>query len=128
PADYSACVFDSKGKTFRDDLYSEYKAHRLAMPEALAAQIAPLHQLVAASGWNILTIEGVEADDVIGTLAHQAAIGGAQCIISTGDKDLTQLVSSQVQLVNTMSNEILDEAGVLAKFGLKPERIVDYLT
>ncbi|MEO6421360.1 MAG: DNA polymerase I [Candidatus Nitrotoga sp.] len=128
PADYSACVFDSKGKTFRDDLYSDYKAHRLAMPEALAAQIAPLHQLVAASGWNILMIEGVEADDVIGTLAHQAAIGGARCIISTGDKDLTQLVNSHVQLVNTMSNETLDEAGVLAKFGLPPERIVDYLT
>ncbi|CAH1903857.1 DNA polymerase I [Candidatus Nitrotoga sp. HW29] len=128
PADYSACVFDAKGKTFRDDLYADYKAHRLAMPEALAAQIAPLHQLIAASGWNILTIDGVEADDVIGTLAQQATVGGARCIISTGDKDLTQLVNSQVQLVNTMSNETLDEAGVLAKFGLPPERIVDYLT
>ena len=128
PADYSACVFDAKGKTFRDDLYADYKAHRLAMPEALAAQIAPLHQLIAASGWNILMIDGVEADDVIGTLAQQATMGGARCIISTGDKDLTQLVNSQVQLVNTMSNETLDEAGVLAKFGLSPERIVDYLT
>lgn len=128
PADYSACVFDAKGKTFRDDLYADYKAHRLAMPEALAAQIAPLHQLIAASGWNILMIDGVEADDVIGTLAQQATVGGARCIISTGDKDLTQLVNSQVQLVNTMSNEILDEAGVLAKFGLPPEHIVDYLT
>ncbi|BBJ23787.1 DNA polymerase I [Candidatus Nitrotoga sp. AM1P] len=128
PADYSACVFDAKGKTFRDDLYADYKAHRLAMPEALAAQIAPLHQLIAASGWNILTIDGVEADDVIGTLAQQATVGGARCIISTGDKDLTQLVNSQVQLVNTMSNEMLDEAGVLAKFGLSPEHIVDYLT
>ncbi|MBK8570141.1 MAG: DNA polymerase I [Nitrosomonadales bacterium] len=128
PADYSACVFDAKGKTFRDDLYADYKAHRLAMPEPLAAQIAPLHQLIAASGWNILTIAGVEADDVIGTLAQQATVGGARCIISTGDKDLTQLVNSQVQLVNTMSNETLDEAGVLAKFGLPPERIVDYLT
>ncbi|CAH1204846.1 DNA polymerase I [Candidatus Nitrotoga sp. BS] len=128
PADYSACVFDAKGKTFRDDLYADYKAHRLAMPEALAAQIAPLHQLIAASGWNILMIDGVEADDVIGTLAQQATMGNARCIISTGDKDLTQLVNSQVQLVNTMSNETLDEAGVLAKFGLSPERIVDYLT
>lgn len=128
PADYSACVFDAKGKTFRDDLYADYKAHRLAMPEALAAQIAPLHQLIAASGWNILMIDGVEADDVIGTLAQQATMGGARCIISTGDKDLTQLVNCQVQLVNTMSNETLDEAGVLAKFGLSPERIVDYLT
>ena len=128
PADYSACVFDAKGKTFRDDLYADYKAHRLAMPEPLAAQIAPLHQLIAASGWNILMIDGVEADDVIGTLAQQATVGGARCIISTGDKDLTQLVNSQVQLVNTMSNETLDEAGVLAKFGLPPERIVDYLT
>ena len=128
PADYSACVFDAKGKTFRDDLYADYKAHRLAMPEPLAAQIVPLHQLIAASGWNILMVEGVEADDVIGTLAQQAAVGGARCIISTGDKDLTQLVNSQVQLVNTMSNETLDEAGVLAKFGLPPEHIVDYLT
>ncbi|RFC39319.1 MAG: DNA polymerase I [Candidatus Nitrotoga sp. CP45] len=128
PADYSACVFDAKGKTFRDDLYADYKSHRLAMPEPLAAQIAPLHQLIAASGWNILTIDGVEADDVIGTLAQQATVGGARCIISTGDKDLTQLVNSQVQLVNTMSNETLDEAGVLAKFGLSPEHIVDYLT
>jgi len=128
PADYSACVFDAKGKTFRDDLYPDYKAHRLAMPDALAAQIAPLHQLITAFGWNILIIDGVEADDVIGTLAQQATVGGARCIISTGDKDLTQLVNSQVKLVNTMSNETLDEAGVLAKFGLSPEHIVDYLT
>ena len=128
PADYSACVFDAKGKTFRDELYADYKAHRLAMPDALVTQITPLHQLIAASGWNILMIDGVEADDVIGTLAHQATTGGARCIISTGDKDLTQLVNSQVQLINTMSNETLDEAGVLAKFGLPPERIVDYLT
>ena len=127
-ADYSACVFDAKGKTFRDDWYAEYKAHRPAMPEALAAQIVPLHQLIAASGWNILMIDGVEADDVIGTLAQQATLGSARCIISTGDKDLTQLVNSQVQLVNTMSNETLDEAGVLAKFGLQPGSMVDYLT
>ena len=128
PADYSACVFDAKGKTFRNDLYAEYKAHRLSMPETLVAQIEPLHQLIAAFGWNILMVDGVEADDVIGTLAQQAKAGGAHCVISTGDKDFTQLVSSQVTLINTMSNEVLDEAGVLAKFGLPPERIVDYLT
>ena len=128
PADYSACVFDAKGKTFREDWYPEYKAHRPSMPEDLVAQIIPLHQAIAASGWNILMVGGVEADDVIGTLAQQAAQGGARCIVSTGDKDLTQLVNSRVQLVNTMSNEILDEAGVLAKFGVPPERIVDYLT
>ncbi len=128
PADYSACVFDAKGKTFRDEWYPEYKAQRPPMPESLVAQIAPLHLAIAACGWNILMVDGVEADDVIGTLAHQAAQGGARCIVSTGDKDLTQLVNSQVQLVNTMSNERLDEAGVLAKFGVSPERMVDYLT
>ncbi len=128
PADYSACVFDAKGKTFRDDWYPEYKAHRPSMPPELAAQIEPLHQAVAALGWNILMVDGVEADDVIGTLAQQTAQGGGRCIISTGDKDLTQLVNSQVTLINTMSNETLDEAGVLAKFGVPPARIVDYLT
>jgi len=128
PADYSVCIFDAKGKTFRDDWYPDYKANRPSMPDDLRAQVEPLHEAVAAYGWNILTIDGVEADDVIGTLALQATLGGAKCIISTGDKDLTQLVNSQVQLINTMSNEILDEAGVLAKFGVPPERIVDYLT
>ncbi len=128
PADYSACVFDAKGKTFRDDWYPAYKANRSAMPDDLVAQITPLHQAVIAAGWNILMVDGVEADDVIGTLSQQATLGGARSIISTGDKDLTQLVNSQVQLVNTMSNETLDEAGVLAKFGVPPERIVDYLT
>jgi DNA polymerase-1 len=128
PSDYSACVFDAKGKTFRDDMYPEYKAHRPSMPPELAAQIEPLHKAIAAFGWNILMVDGVEADDVIGTLALQTTIGGGRCIISTGDKDLTQLVNSQVTLINTMSNETLDEAGVLAKFGVPPERIVDYLT
>lgn len=127
PADYSACVFDAKGKTFRDDWYPAYKAHRPPMPDDLQAQIEPLHQLVAAAGWNILEVPGVEADDVIGTLARQATEAGARCIISTGDKDLAQLVNAQVTLVNTMSNEVLDEAGVLAKFGVPPARIVDYL-
>ncbi|MEO8332856.1 MAG: DNA polymerase I [Gallionella sp.] len=128
PADYSLCVFDAKGKTFRDDLYPEYKAHRPPMPDDLVRQIEPLHQAILASGWNILAQEGVEADDVIGTLAKQAESEGVRCIIATGDKDLTQLVNAHVTLVNTMSNEVLDEAGVLAKFGVPPERIVDYLT
>jgi len=128
PADYIACVFDAKGKTFRDDLYPEYKAHRPSMPEDLAAQIAPLHEAVQAMGWPILMIEGVEADDVIGTLAHEAEKNGMRCVISTGDKDIAQLVNPQVMLVNTMSNEKLDEPGVLAKFGVPAERIVDYLT
>jgi len=127
PADYSACVFDAKGKTFRDDWYPDYTAHRPPMPDDLRAQIEPLHEAVAAAGWNILMVDGVEADDVIGTLARQASAEGARCIISTGDKDLTQLVNPRVMLVNTMSNEVLDEAGVTAKFGVPPERIVDYL-
>jgi len=127
PADYSACVFDAKGKTFRDDWYPAYKAHRPPMPDDLRLQIEPLHEAVAAAGWNILMVDGVEADDVIGTLARQATQSGARCIISTGDKDLTQLVNARVTLVNTMSNEVLDEAGVSAKFGVPPERIVDYL-
>ena len=127
PADYSACVFDAKGKTFRDDLYPAYKAHRPSMPADLAQQIEPLHQAIAASGWNILMLGGVEADDVIGTLAQQAQ-DGIRCVIATGDKDLAQLVNERVILVNTMSNETLDIAGVNAKFGVPPERIVDYLT
>jgi DNA polymerase-1 len=127
PADYSACVFDAKGKTFRDEWYPEYKAHRPPMPDDLRQQIEPLHELVVAAGWNILMIDGVEADDVIGTLARQASHNGARCIISTGDKDLTQLVDERVLWVNTMSEEKLDIAGVIAKFGVPPERIVDYL-
>ncbi|MGB8409525.1 MAG: 5'-3' exonuclease H3TH domain-containing protein, partial [Gallionella sp.] len=126
PADYSACVFDAKGKTFRDDWYPEYKAHRPPMPDDLAMQIEPLHQAIAASGWNLLMLEGVEADDVIGTLAQQAQ-DGVRCVIATGDKDLAQLVNERVTLINTMSNETLDVAGVNAKFGVPPERIVDYL-
>ena len=127
PADYSACVFDAKGKTFRDDLYPDYKAHRPAMPDDLAQQIEPLHRAIAASGWNILMLDGVEADDVIGTLAQQAK-DGVRCVIATGDKDLAQLVNEHVTLINTMSNETLDIDGVNAKFGVPPERIVDYLT
>ncbi|MFZ4539055.1 DNA polymerase I [Propionivibrio sp.] len=125
---YKACVFDAKGKTFRDDWYAQYKANRPSMPEDLVRQIEPIHLGVAAYGWPILMVDGVEADDVIGTLARQAAAQGIKVVISTGDKDLAQLVDPRIKLVNTMSNEVLDEAGVLAKFGVPPERIVDYLT
>jgi len=126
-ADYRAVVFDAKGKTFRDDWYPEYKAHRPPMPDDLAAQIEPLHECVRAEGWPLLMIEGVEADDVIGTLAREATGLRMDCVISTGDKDLAQLVNTHVKLINTMSNEVLDEAGVLEKFGVPPDRIVDYL-
>ena len=126
-SDYRAVVFDAKGKTFRDDWYPEYKAHRPAMPDDLVAQIEPLHQCIRAAGWPLLMIDGVEADDVIGTLSRQAAEAGIACVISTGDKDLAQLVNRHVTLVNTMNNEKLDEAGVKAKFGVPPERMVDYL-
>ncbi len=127
PADYIVCVFDAKGKTFRDDLYPAYKANRPSMPEDLVVQIEPLHACITALGWPILCIEGVEADDVIGTLAQQATANNISSVISTGDKDLAQLVNPQVTLVNTMTNEILDEAGVIAKFGVPAVRILDYL-
>jgi DNA polymerase-1 len=128
PADYIAAVFDPKGKTFRDAIYPEYKANRDAMPEDLAAQVAPLFETIRALGWPLVVVEGVEADDVIGTLArHAERVHGWRTLISTGDKDLTQLVSDKVTWMNTMSGERLDPAGVEAKFGVPPERIVDYL-
>lgn len=126
-ADYSACVFDAKGKTFRNALYPDYKGHRPAMPEDLAVQIAPLHACIDALGWPLLIVDGVEADDVIGTLAMQADAQAMRCIISTGDKDIAQLVNARITLVNTMNNEVLDEEKVHAKFGVKPERMLDYL-
>ena len=126
--DYLACVMDAKGKTFRDDWYPEYKATRTPMPDDLRVQIEPLLEAIKALGWPLLMIDGVEADDVIGTLAKHAESRGAKTVISTGDKDLTQLVTPHVTLINTMSNEMLDEAGVLAKFGVAPDRIVDYLS
>ncbi len=126
-ADYLACVFDAKGPTFRDEWYPDYKGHRPPMPEDLVAQIAPLHACVRAEGWPLICEPGVEADDVIGTLARRASALGMDVVISTGDKDLAQLVDSRVRLVNTMTEEILDEAGVLAKFGVPPSLIVDYL-
>jgi DNA polymerase I len=125
--DYAACVFDMKGKTFREDMYEQYKANRAAMPEDLAQQIEPIHEAVAALGWPVIGVAGVEADDVIGTLARLASEHGVQTIISTGDKDLAQLVTPDCTLVNTMNGEKLDPAGVKAKFGVPPERIVDYL-
>src|SRR5512134_609432 len=127
-ADYIACVFDAKGKTFRDQLYPDYKAHRPPMPDGLAAQIAPLMECIAALGWPLLAVEGVEADDVIATLATRAEGEGARTVVSTGDKDLAQLVNPHVTLVNTMTSEVLDEAGVAAKFGVPTALILDYLT
>jgi len=122
-----ACVFDARGKTFRDAEYAEYKANRAPMPDDLGAQVAPLHEAVEALGWPVLVVEGVEADDVIATLAEAAKRDGWRTVISTGDKDLTQLVDEHVLWINTMSNEKLDPAGVQAKFGVPPDRIVDYL-
>ena len=128
PAEHAACVFDAKGKTFRDDWYPEYKANRAPMPEPLVQQIGPIHEVVRLLGWPVLEVPGIEADDAIGTLARAAAVSGRRVLISTGDKDLAQLVNADVTLVNTMTNERLDEAGVQAKFGVPPARIVDYLT
>jgi DNA polymerase-1 len=125
--DYAAFVQDAPGRTFRDDLYAEYKANREAMPDPLAAQIQPMLTIVEALGLPILRVEGVEADDVIGTLATQAAAQGIDVVVSTGDKDFAQLVKPGVELVNTMSNTTLDTAGVVEKFGVRPEQIVDML-
>ena len=128
PAALGACVFDAKGKTFRDDWYAEYKANRSAMPPDLALQIEPIHAAVKLLGWPVLTVPGIEADDTIGTLCKVAAAAGFNVIVSTGDKDLAQLVNAHVTLVNTMNNERLDPAGVALKFGVAPDLIVDYLT
>ena len=126
--DFMAVIFDAPGKTFRDDLFSAYKAHRPAMPEDLREQIEPLHAIIRALGLPLLRVPEVEADDVIGTLATRAAAQGLATLISTGDKDLAQLVGDHVTLINTMSDERLDRQGVIDKFGVPPERIVDYLT
>ena len=125
--DRIAVVFDAKGKTFRDELFAEYKAHRPPMPDELRAQIEPLHALVRAMGLPLLQVSGVEADDVIGTLATQAAQQGMHTVISTGDKDMAQLVDDHVTLINTMSNTTMNPDGVVEKFGVPPERIIDYL-
>lgn len=123
-----AVVFDAKGKTFRDEWYPEYKAHRPPMPQELSSQFQPLIQLLAIMGLPLLIIDGVEADDVIGTLARQATEQGIPVVISTGDKDMAQLVNEHVTLINTMSNYTMDVAGVKEKFGVEPAQIIDYLT
>ena len=122
-----AVVFDAKGKTFRHDMYSEYKANRPPMPEDLVQQIEPIHQIITLMGIKLIMIPGVEADDVIGTLAEQARQKRLDTVISTGDKDMTQLVCKNVSVVNTMSGELLNERGVLKKFGVEPKYITDYL-
>ncbi len=122
-----AVVFDAKGPTFRNDMYSEYKAHRPPMPDDLRSQIVPLHRIIEAMGLPLLCVPGVEADDVIGTLARQASAQGRHTLISTGDKDMAQLVDEHVTLINTMTNTLLDVQGVQDKFGIGPELIIDYL-
>ncbi len=124
---HAACVFDAPGPTFRDEWYPEYKAHRAPMPDDLRLQIEPIHEVVRLLGWPVLQVPGIEADDAIGTLARVASRAGHRVVISTGDKDLAQLVDDRVTLINTMSNERLDVEGVQAKFGVPPARIVDYL-
>lgn len=127
PDAYFGVIFDAPGKTFRNDLYAEYKANRASMPDELREQIKPLHKLIQAMGLPLVMEEGVEADDVIGTLAQQAQAAGLQVIISTGDKDIAQLVTDKISLINTMNNQWLDEAGVIEKFGVPADRIIDYL-
>ena len=126
--EYFATVFDPRGPTLRDAWYPAYKANRPAMPDELAQQIGPLHAMIRALGFPLIQIDGVEADDVIGTLAEQASAQGLRVVISTGDKDLAQLVNDRICLVNTMDDSVLDVAGVKAKFGVEPGQIVDYLT
>jgi len=128
PAAYAACVFDASGPTFRDALYPEYKAQRAPMPDDLRAQIKPIHEVVRLLGWPLLCIEGVEADDVIGTLARHAAARGLRVIIASGDKDLSQLVDEHVTVVDTMSGKRRDVAGVTAEFGVPPSLMVDFQT
>ena len=128
PADYAACVFDAKGKTFRDDMYPAYKATRSPMPPDLRSQIEPVHEVVGLMGWPVLTVPGVEADDVIGTLACMASAQGIDVIISSGDKDLSQLVNEHITVIDTMNNKRRDLGGVEAEFGVPPRLMVDYQT
>ncbi|MDD3936301.1 DNA polymerase I [Rhodoferax sp.] len=128
PAEYAACVFDAKGPTFRDDLYPQYKAHRSPMPDDLRAQIEPIHEVVRLMGWKVLDVPGVEADDVIGTLAATAAAQGMQVIVSSGDKDLAQLVNERITIIDTMNGRVRDVAGVTTEFGVPPSLMVDYQT
>ena len=125
-ADYAVCVFDASGPTFRDALYPEYKAHRSPMPDDLRSQIEPIHEVVRLMGWPVLAIQGVEADDVIGTLAKTAAAQGVNVVISSGDKDLSQLVDPHIMVMDTMSGKRRDVAGVTAEFGVPPAQMIDY--
>ncbi len=125
--EHMAVVFDAKGKTFRDELYADYTANRPPMPEELRAQIEPLHELIEALGIPMPVVAGVEADDVIATLAREAQAAGMDVLVSTGDKDLAQIVNEHVTLINTMSNTVLDRAGVIEKFGVTPEQMIDFL-
>ena len=126
--EYIAMVFDAKGKTFRDDIYPEYKANRPPMPDEMRSQVPYLYEIVEAMGLPLLVIEGVEADDVIGTLAAQAMDKSVDVLISTGDKDMAQLVNDRVTLVNTMDNKVTDIDGVKTRFGVEAEKFIDYLT
>jgi DNA polymerase-1 len=127
-ADYAACVFDAKGPTFRDALYPQYKANRSPMPDDLRSQIPPIHEVVKLLGWQVLDVPGVEADDVIGTLAHTASQQGITVIISSGDKDLSQLVNEHITVIDTMNDRRRDMAGVEAEFGVPPRLMLDYQT
>ena len=122
-----AVVFDAKGKTFRHEVYKQYKANRPPMPDELQTQINPLHNIIRALGLPLLSVPGVEADDVIGTLATLAVQQGHEVLVSTGDKDMAQLVSNHVRLVNTMTNTKMNALGVVEKFGVEPSQIIDYL-
>ena len=122
-----AVVFDARGKTFRDELFEEYKSHRPPMPDDLRVQIEPIHRMIEAMGLPLVVIDGVEADDVIGTIAKQIGEEGREVVVSTGDKDMAQLVTDKVTLVNTMTDTVMDVAGVKDKFGIPPELIIDYL-
>ena len=128
PTDHLAVVFDASGPTFRDALYPAYKAHRAPMPDDLRAQIEPIHEVIRLQGWPVLVVPGVEADDVIGTLARTAARQGWRVIVASGDKDLSQLVDERITIVDTMSGKVRDVAGVEAEFGVPPRLMVDYQT
>ncbi len=127
-ADYAACVFDAKGPTFRDAIYPQYKAQRAPMPDDLRSQIEPIHEVVRLLGWPVLEVAGVEADDVIGTLARHASEQGVEVVISSGDKDLSQLVNAHITIIDTLNDKRRDVAGVQAEFGVPPERMVDFQT
>nr|MBP6321205.1 DNA polymerase I [Giesbergeria sp.] len=126
PADYAVCVFDAPGGTFRDEIYPAYKAQRKPMEDDLRAQIAPIHEVVRLLGWTVLAVPGVEADDVIGTLAVMAARQGINVVISSGDKDLSQLVDAHTTIIDTMNGKKRDVAGVTAEFGVPPQLMVDF--